>query len=142
MQSHGMGAYSQAQLEELSKRKNTTVYTVKYDRVFEPWPADKLRRIMEKTAKALFELPADMDDFRARKALIADPEILEFYRHHLKTFMLITDRAVMKDERYRQVMTGLVELRARAERGELGDENEANAAATKMVMQTLSGKRM
>ena len=25
---------------------------------------------------------------------------------------------------------------------ELGDENEANAAATKMVMQTLSGKRM
>jgi hypothetical protein len=142
MQSHGMGAYTQSHLEELSRRKNTTVFTVQHDHVSDPWPADKLKRVMEKTAKAMSDLPADMDDFSARKKCIEDPEILDFYRKHLKTFLLITDREVMKDERYRQTMSALLELRARVERGEAGDEKEANAMATKLVMQTLSGKRL
>ena len=142
MQSHGMGAYTKQHLEELSKRKNTIVYTAEHDQVFDPWPAERLKRVMEKTVKTMMDLPEDMDDFRARKKCIEDPEILDFYRHHLKTFLLITDRAAMKNEKFRQTITALIELRAKVERGDIRGDNESNAMATKLVMQTLSGKKM
>ena len=142
MQSHGMGAYTQQHLEELSNRKNTTVFSAQHDNVFEPWPAKKLKRVMEKTVSTIMGLPEEMDDFRARKKCLEDPDILDFYRHHLKTFLLITDRAVMKDDKFRQTMSGLLELRAKVERGDIRDENEGNALATKVVMQTLSGKTL
>ena len=126
-------------LRKLAERPNTTVYTVQHDRVAEPWPAARLRRVMEDLVGRALAYGDEVCDFRVRKELIEDPEALAFYRAHPKMFHMITDRAVMREPHFRSAITGLLHVRDEVERGRVAEGHDADAMATRTVMTALSG---
>lgn len=132
-------AYRQAHLEELASRPNTTVYTVQHDRVSDPWPAARLRPLMESLVARALSFDDSVDDFRVRKTCLDDPEALAFYRTHPKMYLMMTDRQVMREERYRKAITGLLFVREEVERGGVADGPDADAMATRTVMAALTG---
>jgi len=129
----------EAHLRELADRPNTTVYTVKHDRVADPWPAARLRTVMEGLVAKALAYDDAVCDFRVRKELIAEPEVLAFYRAHPKMFYMITDRAVMREPRFRSAITGMLFVRDEVERGAVADGRDADAMATRTVMTALTG---
>jgi hypothetical protein len=134
-----MHAFNRARLERLAARPNTTVLDVAHDVVAEPWAAARLRPVMERVVGAALAHGDDVDDFAVRKAGLADPEALAFQRRHPQLYWLLTDRRAMREPRLRGVVTQLLGLRDRVERGELADGPDADALATQTVVGALGG---
>lgn len=128
-------AFQEEKLRELAERPNTQVLRPKFT-VHKAWKADRLRGVMEKLVARVVSADKDMPDFTLRKACLEDTEILTFQRQHPKCFWLLTDRSIIKDEKSRNAITGMLLLKEKMERGEL-TEDDANAAATKHVMESL-----
>ena len=77
-----------------------------------------------------------VDDFTVRKTCLDDAETLLFQRDHPKFYWMLTDRKVMRDERARNAVTGLLFVHEQVESGVVSGE-EANASATKTVLAAL-----
>lgn len=126
-------AFQAERLRQLADRPRTTVYDAEHDH-HEAWSADSVSTVLERIAARSSD---EGDDFKFRKALLEDAEILRFQRHHPKLFWLASDRAQMREPRYRSAIAALLEVKRRTERGELQGEHEADAAATRVVMDAL-----
>ena len=135
------GAFGRRALEDLADRPNTKVYDVKFDSEREAWPADKLRASLERLMSTFRAIPEDVDPFRARKQCLEDPQILEFQRAHPRVFWMCTDRAVNGTEEFRKILSAFLALREKVDAKAIVDDNEANALATKAVMQILQEKK-
>lgn len=129
-------AMHDAHLRELADRKNTTVFTVKHDVEHEPWESRRLRGVMESLTARVLAFDDAVDDFTVRKTCIDDAETLAFQRDHPKFYWMLTDRKVMRDERARNAVTGLLFVHEQVESGVVAGE-EANASATKTVLAAL-----
>lgn len=117
------------------------VMQVSHDAVHEPWKADRLRAVFEKIASRIFsDFGEEEHDFRVRKALLEDDEILSFQRAHPRLYYTLTDRSLMKNQRYRSAMTTLLLLREKADAGRLplGQEGDAMAASAIVASLTAS----
>lgn len=124
--------------EELSKRPNTVVYKTEYDSVEEPWPVSRVRAVLESLAKRVQEeFPDSVSDFTVRKKCMEDEEVLQFQRRHPNLYWMVTDREKMKDKKYRSVVSGLLEVQSRVEKGVLQKGMEADSSAHQMVANAL-----
>ena len=132
-----VNAYEKKRLEELSERPNTTVLTVEHDFVNEPWPVSRLRPLLERLAKRVTEFPDETDDFVVRKTCLDDPEVLEFQRMHPKLYWMLTDRKLVKEEKFRNAVNGLLLVRRKVEVGEVESGQEADGMATRTVLASL-----
>lgn len=132
-----VNAYEKNRLEELSERPNTTVLTVEHDFVNEPWPVSRLRPLLERLAKRVTEFPDETDDFVVRKTCLDDPEVLEFQRMHPKLYWMLTDRKLVKEEKFRNAVNGLLLVRRKVEVGEVESGQEADGMATRTVLASL-----
>ena len=118
---------------------NAEVLEVIHSRIQEPWRAERLEPMFEKIVTKIFEFEESVADFVVRKTLLEDPEILEFQRAHPTLYYTLTDRATMKEDRYRGVLKKMVVLRQRVERGEVQADERADAMATDIVVASLGG---
>lgn len=134
-----VGAYQQERLRELSQRPNTSVLQVEYDAVRDPWPVARLRPVMEGLVARVLAFDDATSDFAVRKACLDDPETLEFQRAHPKLYWSLTDRAQMRQKKARDAVAAMLRVRERVEKGEVTDEHEADALATRTVMAALQG---
>lgn len=132
-----VNAYEKQRLEELSQRPNTTVLTVEHDFVNEPWPVSRLRPLLERLAKRVTEFSDETDDFVVRKTCLDDPEVLEFQRMHPKLYWMLTDRKLVKEEKFRNAVNGLLLVRRKVEVGEVESGQEADGMATQTVLASL-----
>jgi hypothetical protein len=130
------GAYARAQLEELAARPNTVVYEASHDVVAEPWSAERAKAVMESVVKRVLAFDYAVSDFCVRKTCLDDPEALAFQRRHPKLYWLLTDRALMRQDKYRSALTALLAVRGRVEAGSVSTE-EADAVATRTVLGAL-----
>lgn len=132
----------QERLQELSQRPNTTVLTVQHDEKHDPWPAARLRGVMETITKRTLSTPDDAHDFALRKQLLTDdPEILAFQRQHPKFYWLLTDRAIMREKKSRDAVTGMLFIRDEIEHGRVAEGQEADGMATRTVLEALNDQR-
>ena len=132
-------AFQEDKLRKLAEKPNTTVFTVKHDEINKPWPVKRVRKVLENIAKRVnTEFSESDSDFKVRKKCLDDSEILEFQRKHPKLYWMVTDREKMKNEKYRSAVSALLEVKMRVERGDIPDGNEADAAATRTVIDALS----
>ena len=130
-------AYETERLRKLSERKNTTVLTVQHDFVTDPWPESRLRGVMEPLLARVLAFDDSVDDFSLRKACLDDEEVLAFQRQHPKMYYMLTDRKIMRDERSRKAITGMLYVRKQVDAGAVTEGNEADAMATKTVLAAL-----
>lgn len=131
-------AFHQQRLEELSAQPNKTVYTVKHDRVREAWPVARVRPVLERIAEKVHASGKEESEFKMRRRLLdEDEEVRAFQRDHPKLYWLVTDRKVVGEAKFRQAISGLLAMRDRVESGQVSDEKEADAMATRVVMNAL-----
>lgn len=135
-------AYHDAHLRELASRPNTTVYTVQHDAVNDPWPEARLTAVLNTLQGRILAADANLSDFALRKACLDDLEILAFQRQHPKFYWMLTDRALMREDKFRTAVVSMIQLRGRVERGEVEGGREADAMATKNVVEALTGERL
>ena len=129
--------FHQERLRELSQKPNTTVLTVQHDATNDPWPAARLRAVMERITARVLAAP-EGDAFALRKQLLDDAEVLAFQRQHPKFYWLLTDRAVMREKKSRDAVTGMLFVRDEIERGRVAEGHEADAMATRTVLEALN----
>lgn len=140
--SQQVGAYEKERLEALAAKPNTTVFTVKHDSVAEPWKVERVRRVLTTIAQRVTKFDDSVDDFVVRKTCMdEDSEVLAFQRQHPKMFWLVTDRQLMRQEKYRNALGGLLSVRDQVEAGRLTDGQEADATATSTVVQALNASK-
>lgn len=132
------GAYHRAHLEELAQRPNTKVLEATHDFINEPWKVERLRRVMSKIVDDVLASDPEEDNFVIRKRMLEDEEILAFQRQHPRMYYTITDKTLMRDAKARDTIKALLHVRERVERGEITDDKEADATATRVVMSTLT----
>ena len=128
-------AFHTQRLRELSEKANTTVLTVEHDQTNDPWPAARLRTVMETITARVLEAPDTVDDFALRKQLLENDEVLAFQRQHPKFYWLLTDRAVMREKKSRDAVTGMLFVRDEIEKGHVAEGQEADAMATRTVVE-------
>lgn len=135
-----VAAYQAEKLKKLAEKPNTTVFTVKHDHIAEAWPIKRVRNVLESIAKKITGEYSDAEsfsDFAVRKECMKDPEVLAFQRQHPKLYWMVTDREKMKEPKYRAAVSALMEVRTRVERGQIKEGEEADAAATRTIIDAL-----
>ena len=138
MQSNDVAAFQKEKLRELSEKPNTTVYETEHTEIREPTAIDDVSKVLEKISIRLAQYDCDKNDFFVRKDLLKDDEILNFQRKHPKMYWMVTDREKMAESKYRGAISALLEVRRRVERGEVPSGEEADAAATRTIIDALS----
>ena len=130
----------QSRLEELSSRPNTTVLEVSHEFKHERWSVVRLRRCVDRIYRRVSdELDCSLSDFAVRKACLDEEEILEFQRVHPKLYWLVTDRKLMQDARAREAIEAMMSVVTRVEGGGITQDSEADAEATRAIVQALQG---
>lgn len=140
MKQSDVSAFHQQKLQELADKPNTTVFTVNHDQVSTAWQAKRVSNVLESIAGRLqieFQDNDKFSDFYVRKKCLEDGEVLQFQRQHPKLYWMVTDREKMKDVKYRAAVSALLEVRRRVESGDVKDGEEADAAATRTVIDAL-----
>lgn len=130
-------AYEQERLKELAAQPNTTVYQTEFTDRHDAWKGDKLRGIVEGLAKRVAEADESMSDFQLRKQCLDDEQVLAFQRRHPHMYHMLTDRAFVKDTRFRQAIGAMLTLRERVDSGSLRDGDEADALAMSSIVAAL-----
>ena len=123
----------------IANNPNAVVLQTRYDHVRDPWPIEKVRAVVKRIDDLRGDVDPGEDVFAFRKACIKEEDILEFQRRHPKMFYMLTDLEKMQVPRYRNAISALIEVRGGVERGAIAS-GEADAAATRVVMENLSGQ--
>ena len=139
MMNASVEAYEQKRLHELAQKENTTVYTVEHGDVAAAWKADRVASALESIHAKMQSFAAEESDFAVRKKMLEDEEILAFQRRHPKLYYMVTDREKMAVPKYRSAISAMVEVRRRVEAGDVDEGRDADAAATRTVINALSG---
>lgn len=114
------------------------VLEVTHDFRHEPWKVDRLQAVFECIVyRALEDFPPDASDFAVRKALLDDEEILRFKKDHPRLYYTLTDRGLMRQEKYRATLRSMLAVRGQVERGQVPGGERADAAATSAIMASL-----
>jgi hypothetical protein len=133
-----VNAFERDRLEELASRPNTTVLQPEYASVRDPWPAKRLRCVMEGLMARVLSFGEDVDDFVVRKTCLEEnEEVLAFQRQHPRMYWMLTDRALMKEQSSRDAITGMLYVREQVECGAVQEGRDADAMATKTVLAAL-----
>lgn len=138
MQRSELEALRRGHLQALASRPNTTVLDVTHDHVNTAWTASRVRRVITVVAEHMATCPREMCDFDLRKSCIRlSSETQAFQRQHPQLFWTITDREIMAKPNSKLALEAMLKLRDDVDMGVLTDENEANAMATREVMNAL-----
>lgn len=114
------------------------VLEVTYDATHQPWKATELTTVFEDIVRRIFDdFCEDEADFVVRKSLLKDPTILRFQRAHPKLYYVLTDRALMRQDKYRATLGHMLRVRADIEGGRLPDDERGDAAATQAIVGSL-----
>ena len=132
-----VGAYEEERLRALAQKPNTTVLKVEHDHKHAVWPVAKLRPLLERLAERVTTFDESVSDFTVRKTCLDDPEILAFKRDHLNLFMMVTDRKMVREDRFRNAVKALLAVREQVEKGEAEEGQDADARATRAVLAAL-----
>lgn len=136
-----VAAYQKERLHELASRPNTTVLDVEHDHHHDPWPVSRLRPVLERLTGQVLSTPDDVSDFTLRKRCMEDAEVLEFQRNHPKFYWLLTDRKIMREQKHRDAITGMLYIRGEVEKGNVSNGHEADGMATRTVIEALQRQR-
>lgn len=132
-----VAAFQTEKLRQLAEEPNTTVYEPTHDYRGDPWPAHRLREVTERIAAKVTAYGDDVTDFRVRKDCLKDPDILEFSHTHPKLFGKLTDRAILKDPRFRDSFSFMLHVRDKVDAGSVTEGRDADAMATNGVIKIL-----
>ena len=132
-----VAAYQKERLRELASRPNTTVLDVEHDHHHDPWPVSRLRPLLERLAGRVLSTPDDVSDFVLRKQCLEDSEALEFQRNHPQFYWLLTDRTIMREQKHRDAITGMLLILGEVEKGNVSHGQEADGMATRTVIEAL-----
>ena len=132
-----VAAYQKERLRELASRPITTVLDVEHDHHHDPWSVSRLRPLLERLTERVLTTPDDVSDFALRKQCLEDAEILDFQRNHPKFYWLLTDRTIMREQKHRDAITGMLYIRGEVERGNVAHGHEADGMATRTVIEAL-----
>lgn len=132
-----VAAFQRERLRELASRPNTTVLDVEHDHHHDPWPLSRVRPLLERLTGRVLATPENVSDFALRKQCLEDPEVLEFQRNHPKFYWLLTDRSIMREQKHRDAITGMLYIHAEVEKGNVAAGQEADAMATRTVIEAL-----
>lgn len=126
-------------MRKLAEDPRNVVLEVNHDEVVEAWPAARVRAVLERIVARITsdEFAPDDSDFKVRKACLDDEEILAFQRRHKKLYWVVTDRRMMKQDKYRNALRGMLGLRDEIDAGRLQDGDFASAQATRVVVDAL-----
>ena len=130
-------AYQKEKLEKLAENPQNTVYEEEYN-VADAWKAKDVSDVLDLITTKMKDVPDDTPDFTFRKSFLEDKQILEFQRRHPKLYYMVTDREKMKEEKYRSAISAMMEVRRRVEAGDVDEGRDADAAATRTVINALS----
>ena len=117
------------------------IYEVTHDRVQEPWESRRLERIFNKIVTKVFEFEESTNDFTVRKTLLEDADILEFQRGHPRLYYVLTDRKLLREEKYKNVLKNMLLLRQRVERESLASDERTDAMATNVIISSLMSEK-
>lgn len=107
-------------LARLAERDDTVVYEPTHDTLFAPWPAAKVRRVVELVVGVARECAAE-DEARAKlRALGGD--VVEFEAKYQLMFQRLTQPEVAKNRRHVEIVLQMVALRNRVDEGTLTEE--------------------
>ena len=98
--------------------------------------------MLEPLASRVAAFGDDVDDFTLRKTCLDDPETLAFQRRHPKLYWMVTDRKLIKEDKFRNAVKGLLTVRERVEVGDVSDEHEADAMATRTVLAAMGASHV
>lgn len=123
-----------SRMEELASRPNTTVFEVSHDATHEPWSSGRLREVVARLRARVATYGSATSDFAVRKSCLDDAEILAFQREHPKMYWLLTDRALLADDRCVKAVDALLDAHDDVQHGRVARGRDADAQVTRDVM--------
>jgi len=133
-----MVSYEEAYADKVHEQNpQAEVLTVAYDSRHEPWTTEDLVWVCNTIFGRIYEFPCNTPDFKVRKTLLEDEKILRFQRSHPRMYYTITDRNLMKVDKYRVAIQSLITTRAKVESGHIPDDKMADAFATQAIINSL-----
>lgn len=127
-----MSACQEEHMRQLADDPQNTVYKTEYEH-HEAWSVARLRPLLERLAARVSAFPEEACDFTVRKTCLDDPEVLAFQRVHPQLYWQITDRARVRDKRFKESLGAMLIILEKRERGDVAPE-QADAMATQAVM--------
>ena len=122
--------FDEAQLATLSREPNKVVYKAVHDNVYDPWPAERVSRCVDRLV-ALTRAGVPPARVRAEH-----PELDEFARLYVQFFARLTDREFSADNAHVTTLKRLIGLKGMLERREVTSE-EAQAGAADIAFRSL-----
>ena len=105
------------------------------------WPVSRVRKVLEgiaaKIASDFSSADDSTPDIVVRQKCLDVPDARPFHAQHPQLYWMVTDRSKMKEPKYRATIGALLELRSRVENGYVKEGPEADATATRVVMDAL-----
>lgn len=114
------------------------VMEVTHDFKHDPWKVKDLLVVFEDIVRRIFtDFPESADDFVVRKTLLRDPKILEFQRSHPRLYYTLTDRSLMRQEKYRTTLARMLGARSEIESGRVPADERGDAVGMQAIVGSL-----
>lgn len=127
-----VGCFTQRQLEDLSNRKNVSVYQPVHDITYEPWTATRVSKAVD-TIATLTRNGVSSEDVRKFD------ELDEFASKYTVFFQKLTDSSFVADDENIAVMKRLITLRGMVEQGII-DPTAAQAQSSDIALKSLMSR--
>lgn len=106
-------------LARLSERGDTVVYEPTHDTIFEPWPAQKVRKVVRLiigVSKA-----CESEDEARTKLRALGGDVAEFESKYQVMFKRLTEPNVARNPKHVEIVLNMISIRERLEKGELDE---------------------
>lgn len=127
-------------LERLSQQPNTVVYEPTHSMQFDPWPADKVERFVQKIVSHTRHSETD-DKAKIQKELTNDTDMCEFAARYKTFFEKLTDKAFCSDEKHVEMVLSMLDIRRKVEQNGLSEQDAkvqcADAALKSLIKRTI-----
>ena len=130
-------AFQKERIDELKQQNHTSIYETKHDFKHEPWKATTLRPLMEQLATTVTNFGDEVSDFKVRKECLKNKDFLNFQRDHPQLYYLMTDRKMLRDDRFRQAFSSMLEVREQIDSGNMSDGTEADGMIMSGIVSAL-----
>ena len=130
-------AFQKERIEELKNQDRTSIYETKHDFKHEPWKASTIRPLLEDLAAMVSSFGNETSDFMVRKSCLKEERFLKFQRDHPQLYYLMTDRKMLRDDRFRQAFTSMLFVREKIDSGSLSDGTEADGMIMNGIVSAL-----
>ena len=128
------GMFTEAQVREMAERGDTTVYKNDYTTQFDPYPTDEVNDCIDKLLN-LMKSKANIED-----AVLKDAKLKDFSEKYQVIYKNLTDKDFIAKPQNVSTVRRLVSLKARMDRGEIGEDAARTQCSTIALETTIKKK--